>query len=153
MRVNRRYVNSTRSTSSKMLKIYSEDTDTGGTHNLKEDDTQAHILDLFSCLYMFFSRVQRRTLTWLTWPRHPWEENMWEQPAPCLPVFLQRPAATATGWWLHPAVWGKTSPPPPLLSVSQTGSPLVNTYTRQCGERRHRHHHHCHRWVRPIVLS
>ena len=34
-----------------MLKIYSEDTDTGGTHNLKEDDTQAHIQIYYSvCL-------------------------------------------------------------------------------------------------------
>ena len=48
---------------------------------------------------------------------------MWGQPAPWLQTFLQWPAATATGWWLHPAVWGKTSPPPsPLSSVSQTGS-------------------------------
>ena len=133
MGVNRRYINSTRSTSSKMLKIYSEDKDTEGTHNLKEDDTQAHIqiyysVCLFVCMFVCFLRVQRRTLTWLTWPRHPWEESMWEQPAPWLQTFLQWPAATATGWWLHPAVWGKTSPPPPpLSSVSQTGSPLVIT--------------------------
>ena len=127
-----------------MLKIYSEDTDTGGAHNLKEDDTQAHIqicysvclivcmlllLLFFSCFFhfSFFLRVQRRTLTRLTWPHHPWEEGMWVQPAPCLRTFLQQPADTATGWWLYPAVWGKTSPPPPLSSVSQTGSPLVIT--------------------------
>ena len=77
---------------------------------------------------MFSSRVRSQTLTWLTWPRHPWKESMWEQPAPWLQTFLQLLAATATGWWLHPAVWGKTSPPPPpLSSVSQTGSPLVIT--------------------------
>ena len=39
-----------------MLKIYSEDTDTGGTHNLKEDDTQAQIQIYYSvflgvCIY------------------------------------------------------------------------------------------------------
>ena len=118
-----------------MLKLYSEDTDTGGTHNLKENDTQAHIqiyysVCLFVCMLLFvcFLRVQRRTLTWLTWPHHPWEESMWEQPAPWLQTFLQWPAATATGWWLHPAMWEKTSPPPPpLSSVSQTGTSLVIT--------------------------
>ena len=36
-----------------MLKIYSEDTDTGGTHNLKEDDTQAHIQIYYSVVYLF----------------------------------------------------------------------------------------------------
>ena len=56
MRINRRYVNSTRGTFPKMLKLYSEDTDTGGTHNLKEDDTQAHIQICYSvclvvCIY------------------------------------------------------------------------------------------------------
>ena len=58
MRVNRRYINSTRGISSKMLKIYCEDTDTEGTHNLKEDDIQAHIQTYYSvclivCMLLF----------------------------------------------------------------------------------------------------
>ena len=123
MRVNRRYVNSTRSKWRHRHRGYSQSQ--GGQYTGTHTDL---LLGLFNCLYVFFLRIQRQTLTWLTWPRHPWEESMWEQPAPWLQTFLQWPAATATGWWLHPAVWGKTSPPPPLpSSVSHTSTSLVIT--------------------------